>query len=448
MTTSTPRTRLTLLLLLTLAAHLPLAAAPAHARAQDPVDVSFGFWGDPAEFDAYEGLQTQFEASHPAIDVQSQYTPGQTDYQTKLATAFGAGNPPDVFLLNFRRYGQYAATGALEPLGPRVRDSPILNPDDFYPQPLDAFTFNGELVCVPQNISSLVVYYNRDLFEAAGVPLPRPDWTWDAFLQAAIALTQDIDGDGYVDQYGVGLEPSLIRFAPFIWQAGGELVDDLDRPTRLAIDTPEARAGIQFVIDLSLEHEVVPTEPEVLAEDDQSRFMNGTTAMLFQSRRATPTLRGIDDFRWDVAALPAGPAGAATVLHSDAFCVSAAAEDKDAAWRFVEYAVGPEGQAALAATGRTVPSLRPVAESAAFLPPTGGSALAGLLPPANAEVFLDSILQIRRVPSIATWPEVEEAFNTTLGRAFYGEVSVDDAIAVAQERSEDAFARAAEAQGG
>ncbi len=424
---------------------LPLAAPTA---AQDEAEISFGFWGDPAEFDAYEGLQEQFEAANPDIAVESQYTPGQGDFQTKIATSFGAGNPPDVFLINFRRFGQYAATGALEPLGPRFRESPALNPDDFYPQPIEAFTFDGELTCVPQNISSLVVYYNVDLFAAAGVPLPRDGWTWDEFLQAAIALTKDVDGDGFVDQYGVGLEPSLIRYTPFIWQAGGELVDDVDNPTRLALDTPEAKAGIQFVVDLSLKHEVVPTEPEVLAEDDQSRFMNGTTAMLFQSRRATTTLREIDAFQWDVAGLPAGPAGATTVLHSDAFCMASSAEDKDAAWRFIEYAVGPEGQKALAATGRTVPSLRPVAESPAFLPSTepGSSlaALGGLLPPANAAVFLETIPQIRRVPNISTWPEVEEAFNTTLGRAFYGEISIDDAIAVAEERSEDAFARAAE----
>ena len=128
-------------------------------------------------------------------------------------------------------------------------------------------------MCLPQNLSSLVVYYNRDLFDAAGVPYPEAGWTWADFLAAAKALTKDIDGDGLTDQHGLGVENSLIRFTPFIWQAGGELVDDVDHPTRLTIDTPQAREAIQFFIDLSLVHKVVPTEAEVLAISDEDRFI-------------------------------------------------------------------------------------------------------------------------------------------------------------------------------
>lgn len=433
------------------AAPLVLTSA-TRAAAQDATEISFAFWGDPAEMEAYESLCDAFEAENPDVRISTEYTPGQTEYQTKISTSFAAGSEPDVFLINFRRFGQYAASGGIAPLGDRLAASPLLPLDDFYPQPIEAFTFNGQLYGVPQNFSSLVVYFNRDLFDAAGLPYPAPGWTWDEFLNAAIALTQDFNGDGFVEQYGVGIEPSLIRYVPFIWGTGGEIVDNVDAPTELTLDTPEARAGIQFVVDLSLAHEVAPTEPEVLAEDDQSRFMNGRTAMFFQSRRPVPTLREIGDFRWDAAPLPVGPAGPVTVLHSDAFCMSTrAAEDErksEAAWRFIEFAMSVPGQELLATTGRTVPSRISVANSPAFLPPEGISSSLALLdaanPPASSkEAFLDTIETIRRVPNISTWPEVEEAFNSTFMRAFYGEVSIDDAIEIARERSADAFARAA-----
>ena len=58
----------------------------------------------------------------------------------------------------------------------------MFEPDDFYPQALDAFRWHGELTCLPQNISSLVVYYNRNLFTASGVPEPRAGWTWNEFV--------------------------------------------------------------------------------------------------------------------------------------------------------------------------------------------------------------------------------------------------------------------------
>jgi multiple sugar transport system substrate-binding protein len=430
---------------------LGLVLAPpslAAAAAQDgPAgEVEFAFWGDPAELRAYQSLVEAFEAANPAIDVRIAHVPNSADFYARLATGFAAGSPPDVFLINYRRYGQFAARDVLTAVGPPLQAAG-LDLGAYYPEPLAAFTRNGELVCLPQNLSSLVVYYNRDRFEQAGVPLPAAGWGWDEFLAAAQALTEDTDGDGLTDLHGLGVENSLIRFAPFIWQAGGELVDDLERPTRLTIDTPEARAGIQFFIDLSLVHKVVPTEAEVLAESDEDRFMNGTTAMLLQSRRVVPTLREIQDFTWDVAPLPQ-QVQAAGILHSDAYCLSAPSENKEAAWAFIEFANGPQGQPIAAQTGRTVPSLRAVAESPAFLGPRGGvgtgTALDRVGAPASSRVYLDTVPQIRRVPSISTWPEVEEAFNTTLGRAFYGEVPIDDAIVLAQERSADAFRRAAE----
>ena len=452
------RSRFPLMLIAMLAiAATGVGAAPARQDAPSG-EVSFGFWGAPEELEAYQTLVEAFEASQSGITVEIDHVPGADDFYARLATGFAAGDPPDVFLTNYRRYGQFAARGALEPIGPRLAASSTLTEDEFYPTPLDAFRQEGELICLPQNVSSLVVYANQDLFAAAGVPLPEPGWTWDDFLAAAQALTIDTDGDGLTDQYGLGVENSLIRFAPFIWQAGGEIVDDLERPTRLTIDTPEARAGIQFFIDLSLVHKVVPTEAEVLAEDDESRFLNGTTAMLLQSRRVVPTLRQIEGFAWDVAALPRGVQEAG-ILHSDAYCLSAGADNADVAWAFIEFANSAEGQAIVARTGRTVPSLRAVANSPAFLglrglggvdaPATGteaagaGALAARLNPPASSRIFLDTIPQIRRLPSISTWPEVEDAFNTTLGRAFYGEIGIDDAIALAQSRSEAAFERAA-----
>src|SRR5918998_3842520 len=420
---------------------------PAAGQEQLSGEISFGFWGDSAEASAYEAIVTAFEERNPGIDVQIEYVPNATDFYARLATGYAAGLAPDVFLINYRRYGQFAARGSLVPIGPRLRESETLRVEDYYPQPLEAFQFNGELMCLPQNLSSLVVYYNRDLFDAAGVPYPEAGWTWDDFLAAAKALTIDIDGDGLTDQHGLGVENSLIRFTPFIWQAGGELVDDVDRPTRLTIDTPEAREAIQFFIDLSLVHKVVPTEAEVLAISDEDRFINGTTAMLLQSRRVVPTLRQIQSFTWDVAPLPQHEE-AAGILPSDALFLCATDENQAAAWTFIEFANGPEGQQLAARVGRTVPSLKAVAESPIFLGPRGGVATGTgfdrFAPPASARVYLDTVPQIRRVPSISTWPEVEEAFNNTLGRAFYGEVPVDDAIAIAKARSEQAFQRAAE----
>jgi multiple sugar transport system substrate-binding protein len=411
--------------------------------------LTFAFWGDPAEAAAYEQVIAGFEGQAPGTRIEAQYTPGREDYRRRITTAFVGNTPPDVFLINYREYQQYAAAGALEPLGPQIENSDAISENDFYELPLDAFrSSDGELICIPQNISSLVVYYNADLFDTAGIARPTSGWTLDDFLAAAKALTRDIDGDGAIDVHGLVTDSSLVRYAPFIWMHGGEIVNNPDQPTRLLLDSPESRQGIKWFTDLGVEgHNVVPTEAEVLAEDNLSRFMDGRAAMMFDSRRIVPTLREIDRFVWDVAPLPQGQEEVG-ILHSDAFCMSATASDKEAAWRFIEYAAGPHGQQILAATGRTVPSLKSVAESPAFLVSNKSTDAPGdginAFSPASARIFLDTIPNLRSLPTFSTWAEIEDIFNAEFQRSLYGGFDVDRALSNVNKNAQDAIRRAAE----
>lgn len=385
--------------------------------------VSFAVFGDPAEFAAYEALVAAFSAAHPEIDVRLEHTPGQSAYRQKLATTFSAGTPPDVMLLNYRRFATFAATGGLEPLGNRIASSDQFDMDDFFEIAIDSFVWNDQLWCVPQNLSSLVVYINRDLFRAQGVPVPAYDWDWEQFLQTAQALTRDTDSDGVTDQYGVGLSPQLFRLAPFVWQNGGDIVDNQAAPTRLTLDQPASLEALRWFVALQTVHGVVPDVVAESAESSEIRFLNGTLAMQFNSRRGVPTYRTIDAFEWDVLPLPRSKQSAG-ILHSDAYCMSASAENKDAAWTFIEFANSVAGQTIVAASGRTVPSLKSVAASEAFLDPTK--------PPANAHVFIDTAESLRRVPIMAGWVAVEEAANKEIERAFYGQATIEEALISAE----------------
>lgn len=419
-------------LLLLILGILLLTACRGRSRA-----ITFAVFGDPAELAAYESLVDAFHQQHSEITIELQHIPGQNDYRQRLAAQFTAGAPPDVFLLNYRRMAPFAADGGLEPLTSYLTNSDLIQEADFYPATIVPFKWQGELWCIPQNVSSLVVYYNRDLFLSAGVPLPTDSWTRDDFLAAALALTQDTDGDGITDQYGVGLEASLFRLAPFVWQNGGEVVDDLDNPTRLTLDTPPARAAFQWLVDLQLRHQVAPSRVAEAAESSESRFLNGRLAMFFNSRRGVPTYRTITSFTWDIAPLPAGPIPAG-ILHSDGYCMAAAAQNKTAAWTFIEFANSIEGQTIIAASGRTVPSLITVAQSPAFLDG---------LPPASSHLFLDTIPMLRAVPTMSRWIAIEETAGREVERAFYGEATVDEAIAAAIQLTQPEFERARE-QGG
>ena len=430
-------------------AALCLVAASCGGGSDDGGRVRFLVFGDPPEIAAYRELIAAFERQNEDVDVQLIEAADRTDLLARLATSFAGGSPPDVFLINYRFYGQFAARGVLEPLEERFEASDEFERDDFYPQPLEAFSWDGRLTCLPQNVSSLVVYYNRDLFRKFDVQEPRPGWRWEEMVAAALGLTRDARGlpvrgadpdlpgavadAPQVEIYGLGLEPTLIRIAPFVWSNGGDIVDDPENPTRMALDSPQAKQALAAFLALRHGHGVVPTDTEVEAEDDESRFANGRLAMLLSSRRATPTFREAAKFDWDVAPLPVWrePAG---ILHSDAYCLAKASPAKDSAWTFIEFALGPEGQEIVARTGRTVPSLKEVARSEAFLDPHEK--------PKSSQVFLDAIPTIRRVPVISTWPEIEDAAEGILENGMYRAQPVDQVVAELDRATRPIFARA------
>ena len=109
-----------------------------------------------------------------------------------------------------------------------------------------------------------------------------------------------------------------------------------------------------------------------------------------------------------------------------------ATKDKDAAWKFIEFANSVEGQTIVAASGRTVPSLKSVAESPAFLEPNAK--------PANSQVWLDVVPFTRPMPVTANWIDVEEIVDSEFDRAYYGSASIDEAIKAAITRSADLLA--------
>ena len=405
-------------------------------------------FGDPPEIEAYRTLIRAFEAEEPDVDVQLVEASDRDDLIARLSTSFAGGSPPDLFLMNYRFYGQFAARGVLEPLEDYVERSSEFELDDFYPEAVDAFRWDGRVTCMPQNLSSLVVYYNRDLFERFDVPVPTDDMSWSQFVFRAQQLTRDDKGAvvrgadpdlppqpnaAPAAIYGLGVEPTIIRFAPFIWSNRAELVDDEASPTRFTLDSPAAKSALEQFFQLRTLHGVVPPDVEVEAEDDETRFLNGRMAMLLESRRLVPALREAATFDWDVAALPRLQ-DAASILHSDAYCMTKASKAKAAAWRFVEYALGPDGAPVIARTGRTVPSHREVSRSDAFLDPTR--------PPANAQVFLDAVPTIRNVPTVSTWPEIEDAAEPILENGMYRARPVDEVVAEVDAATRPLFARA------
>lgn len=388
---------------------------PSEAISGDDRPLRFLLAANAEEVKGYQTMVADFE-DETGLQVEMTPFAKKSDLLARLTTGISGGQPPDVFLVNWRTYGQFAASGAIEPVDGYLADSDELDAEMFADAPLDAFRYDGEtLSCMPQNTSSLVVYYHADLFEEKGLQPPREGWTWDEFVATAKALTDD-------EHYGVGIDAELIKIAPWVWQNGGGFVDDAVEPTHLTLTDGPAREALDWYLDLSLEHGVVPPDGAERSLDKLSRFLQGGLGMFLSSRVEVPTLRTIEDFDWDVGPLPRPPGGdeATTILHSDAYCIAAGSDRKDDAWRFIEFAMGQRGQEILAESGRTVPSRLDVARSPAFLQPA--------TEPENSEVYLRNMERMRVSPTIGSWPKVEQVGDAIVEDIFYGRIPREQGI--------------------
>ena len=384
-------------------------AGPAASGGRPTGTIRVQAAGGEGELNALREMVAAFEQAHPGAKVEFTGLAEQGDHIAKLGTSFAGGNPPDVFLLNYRRFGRFAQQGVIDPA--RLPG----NAGDYYEQALEAFTMDGTLLCLPQNLSSSVVYFNAELF--GDVPLPKPGWTIQD-LQATVKAL-------HAKQVKtIGFETGMRTVAPFVWLHGGHVVDDLDEPTKITMSTPESRAALEYLNALIAEGGVNATDAAAAPAED--RFAQGELAMLVDSRRAVPAMRkaGLD---FDVAPLPKG-AAEATLLASDAYCVSKKADNPELAHAFAQYAVTDAGGKVLAASGRTVPSLKSLAESDAFLAP--GKA------PKSARVWLDVAPHVRRLPNVAAWNEAETTASDALEQFFAGKASLDETVALIEKESQ------------
>ena len=365
--------------------------------------------GGEGELNALRQMVTAFEAAHPGTKVEFTGLAEQGDHIAKLGTSFAGGNPPDVFLLNYRRFGRFAQQGVIDPA--RLPG----NASDYYEQSLEAFTMDGSLLCLPQNLSSSVVYFNPKLF--GDVPLPKPGWTIQDLMDTVQALNAK-------KVKTIGFETGMRTVAPFVWLHGGDVVDDLENPTKITLATPESRSALEYLNALIAEGGVNATDAAAAPAED--RFAQGELAMLIDSRRAVPAMRKAG-LAFDVAPLPKGGAEA-TLLASDAYCVSKRAKNRELAHAFAQYAVGAEGGKVLAESGRTVPSLKSLAESDAFLAPDKA--------PKSSRVWLDVAPHVRRLPNVAAWNEAESTASDALEQFFAGKASLDQTVQLVEKESQ------------
>ena len=380
------------------------SSAPA-----EPVTVSLGVYGPRPLLDAYEDLAETFSEDNPAVTVEVET---HEDAEALLA-AIESGDAPDVFLMDQEHVPQLVQDEALQPVDGLLEERQVDFGDGYQRGGLTAFAANAALQCMPHDVSPLVVYYNQDLVdltrlgtEAEEPPTPLDGWDWETFSRAARRAARG-------DADGVYIQPSLEYLAPFVWSAGGEIVDDTQSPTTLVLSDGDSRGALEQVLALVRDPEVTPSPEDLEKRGAVKRFRRGELGMILGTRALAPVLRETEDLDFDVMPLPS-LGRFRTVADMNGYCISVDTEHQAAAADLLAFAVGRQGAAITARTGYVVPSNLEVAHSTAF---EGGSQ-----DPSSSFIFNEAVRRAQTLPFVPTWPELSEQVEPSLNEMFYAPV--------------------------
>lgn len=402
---------------------LLLTACGGKTDTSGKTEISMMMWGDPAELDVWNQIVTDFESANPDITVSVEVSDWDS-YWTKLKTLLAANTPPDIFAIDAPYYLDYQSKGTLLSLQSYIDTDPTVL-DGIYPQTLQAYQTADGYYGIPRDFQTIALFYNKDMFDAAGLAYPTADWTWDDLRSAALQLTLDTNGDGTTDQYGYtfdmwDMEPG---WSEAVWSYGGDIIN-ADH-TQTLIGSPEARQAWQLLYDMTFVDKSVP-DANTSGQYGGDLFLAGVAAMMPMGHWAVPSYAEAG-FTWDVAPMPAGPAGRFTSVNSAGFVIAQGSKEPDAAWKFLEFVLSPVAQTRLAELGFACPVLQSVAESAAFLEQST---------PIDHQVFLDALEYARMKPVFRGYDEWASAVGDGMGAVWRGEAELNptlDSVVIAAD---------------
>ena len=360
--------------------------------------IEYSIWGDPAEIDSQTKLVESFEAVNPTIDVKVTVADWDS-YWEKLLTGLAGGAAPDVFAMDGPLAPDYQARDVLLDLQPLIeRDGYDLG--QLADQGVGVFkTADGKQYGLPRDLNVGVLYYNKKMFDTAGIPYPDDTWDWAKLIEVGKKLTLDTNSDGTVDQWGLYTETSDMEnyWLSLVWQNGGDFFGADGKST--ALTTPEAAGGLQHLQDLIYKDKIM-AEPAIFA-DLGDAFEQGLAAMEVNGSWLVPThlAAGIE---LGIAPIPSGPAGRFTVVNPTGAVIYKNTTSPDAAWEFVKYLASPPAQEQLMQLKASLPVSKEV--------------LAGPYATSfdGAQVFADSLAYAKAKPSFAGYEEYTTILQTEL----------------------------------
>jgi multiple sugar transport system substrate-binding protein len=403
------------LLVVSVVAALLVGLLPSVGFAQNNV-VTVRYFNFTSRPDHIADLQTiidAFEAENPGIKIEVSDA-AYADYPTALQADFVGGDPPDVFELEYQSFLTYAANDVLLDL------SDYLSPDvPYYPRALAAFQYEGRQLALPETFSTVLLFYNKDLFDQAGIAYPGPDWTFEDARQAGLAITALGD-----DIWGI---KAPITFWEFYKRAAeNDCKFFNDAKTESTINAPECVQTLETMVSM-LDDNVMPDDAEqeasVGSRDDGDFFRTGRLGMVVTGIWMFPLFADVS-FKWDVQ-LDLGMAHKGYAFFTNGLAIAKDTKHPAEAAAWAQYLSGSETAANVrVASSWELPALDKPEYFQAYLAQT---------PPDNREAVFQSLEAPVTLPVIERQTEMQDTIGGLLDAVVAGDMDPQTALDTAKD---------------
>ena len=288
-------------------------------------------------------LQKKFNAwftqTYPTIQTSLELTPGGTNYFEKLQTLIAAGTPPDVFDMWEGYVQPYAENGVLMDLTPYIEADKEWTMDDFQPAAVSAGSYQDRLYAFIRDFypGPAMFFYNKAMFDDAGVGHPSFEWTWDDMREAAKSLTKDTNGDGLADQWGLAFETWFVVWLHLIWSNGGDLFNA--EQTKCALTDAKAVEALQYWADLiNVDKSALPSSEAAAMQGAGNAFKTGSVGMFMGYAWNIVEMKAARDegLDWGCVLPPAANNGVRSFyMHLECWAAAKASKVPNACWQYI-----------------------------------------------------------------------------------------------------------------
>ena len=411
---------------------LGLMAQPAIAQPAADITATLNVfqWVNPQIIESTDKAIARFKMKYPNVTVETQFVPQPTwgEYNNSMLNQIASGDTPDIFASAIEGFSEIASKGILLDLTPVIENDAAAQAvlGDIDANLLDGMRTrpSGELNFFPTEWNNMVMYYNKDMFDAAGLAYPADDWTWDDFLAAAKALTIR-DANGNVSQYGYFVPGFNFGLQPWFLTNEASVLDaDWRAPT---IDTPQFRESLQFLYNLINVEKVAPAFEAGVGGD---KFVAGQVAMFSAGHWPLPEIVASGLKNVGVQIMPIHTVKA-TVFGIGGLSITKASANPELAWEFIKEMTGKEYQQELADSQRSIPSARSFATTAEYV-----------AFPDNAKLFYETASTAIPVAAPPNFAQVEEIFMRHVGAYLSNNQDLETTIAELNSELDRAMSRA------